>query len=65
MDTRAILRDLEEMRDQISHAISVLQDTAGGNGRRGSRKGRKLSAAARKRISNAMKKRWAARKKAA
>ncbi len=63
MDTAIIVKQLEERRDRISQAISLLQGT--GYGRRGRRKKRRLSAAARKRMSDAMKKRWAARKKAA
>ncbi|HJX83317.1 MAG TPA: hypothetical protein VJ723_03115 [Candidatus Angelobacter sp.] len=65
MNTDAIVKELEERRDRISHAIGLLQDNARGNGRRGRRKKRSLSPAARKRISDAMKKRWAAKKKAA
>ena len=65
MDTEAIVRELEERRDRISNAISLLQGNAREKGERGGRKRRKMSAAGRKRISDAMKKRWAAKKRAA
>jgi hypothetical protein len=65
MDTEAILRELEVMRDRISNAISLLQGHTTGKTTRGGRKRRKMSAAGRKRISDAMKKRWAAKKRAA
>jgi hypothetical protein len=65
MNTDAIVKELEKKRDRISHAISLLQGNAKENGERRGRRRRKLSAAARKRISDAMKKRWAAKKKAA
>ena len=68
MDTAAIIAELEARRDQINSAIEALRSSGGGkrtkakatNGRK-----RHLSAAARKRISDAMKKKWAQRKKAA
>jgi hypothetical protein len=66
MDTAAIIAALEAERDRLNTAITALK---GRRSRRpaGTRNGRKrrLSAAARKRISNAMKKKWAARKKSA
>jgi hypothetical protein len=65
MNIDIIVKELEDRRGRISNAISLLQGNARGNGRRGRKKRRKLSAAARKRISDAMKKRWAARKRAA
>ncbi len=65
MDIEAIVRELEAERDRISNAVSLLQGNTGGDGRRKGRKKRRMSAAGRKRISDAMKKRWAARKKAA
>ena len=65
MEIEAILRELEEMREKISNAIGLLQGNAEGNGGRRGRKKREMSAAGRKRISDAMKKRWAAKKKAA
>ena len=64
MDTEAFLRDLEERRDRISQAISLLKGNAHRNGRRRGRRKGTFSAAARKKISDAMKRRWASHKKA-
>lgn len=68
MDTAVIIAELEAERDRLDSAIAALQGrkrgpgrpTASINGRR-----RHLSASARLRISKAMKKKWAARKKRA
>jgi hypothetical protein len=71
VDTAAIIAELEAERNRINVAIDALQGSTSGRGRgRAAAKhtnGRKrhLSAAARKLISEAMKKRWAARKKVA
>jgi hypothetical protein len=68
MDTEAIIKELEAERTRMDQAITALRGRKRGAGRPiGSTSGRKrrLSPAARKRISEAMKKRWAARKKAA
>ena len=68
MDTATIIEELEAERDRLSAAISVLQGRKRGPGRPPQSKGsvkRHLSPAARKRISDAMKKRWAVRKRAA
>jgi hypothetical protein len=68
MDTEAIIKELEAERTRLDQAITALQGRKRGAGRpTGSTNGgkRRLSPAARKRISEAMKKRWAARKKAA
>jgi hypothetical protein len=68
VDTAAIIAELEAERDRLDSAIAALQGSASGRGRgRAAAKradGRKhhLSAAARKRISDAQKKRWAAKK---
>jgi hypothetical protein len=71
VDTAAIIAELEAERDRLNIAINALQ---GSTRRRGKDRiaashnnGRKrhLSAAAKRRISEAMKKRWAARKKVA
>jgi hypothetical protein len=77
MDTQSILSELRAERDRLDQAITALE---GGNGRRRGRKPgpvpsedgrrgrrgrRRLSAAAKKRISEMMKLRWAERKKAA
>ena len=73
MDTQQIVSALREERDRLEQAISALEG-AGGGGRRGRKPGsafgigrprRRLSAAAKRRISIMMKKRWAERKKAA
>ncbi len=58
MDTEAFLRDLEERRDRISQAISLLKGNAHRNGRRRGRRKGTFSAAAdgrriRRRRSNA------------
>ncbi|MCU1253955.1 MAG: hypothetical protein JWM83_254 [Candidatus Angelobacter sp.] len=70
MDTQQIISELESERDRLEQAISALRGSASGrrgvtaisNGRRGRRR---LSAAAKRRISEMMKKRWAERKRAA
>jgi hypothetical protein len=64
VDTAGLIAELEAERDRLNQAIAALQGgrvRSTGNGRRG----RRLSAAARKRISDGMKRRWAARKRAA
>ena len=65
MDTESIIAELEAERDRLDEAIAALE--AGWRTRtvNGRRRRRQLSAAARKRISEGMKKRWAARKKKA
>jgi hypothetical protein len=69
MDTATIIEALEAERDRLSAAIRALQGRKRGPGRPPTvlKSGvkRHLSPAARKRISDAMKKRWAARKRAA
>lgn len=71
MDTQQIISELESERDRLEQAISALRGSLGGRrgaapgpgtGRRGRRR---LSAAAKRRISEMMKKRWAERKRAA
>lgn len=66
MDTAAIICELEAARDRLSTAIAALQGGRGGRGLARSTNGgrRYLSASVRRRISEGMKKRWAARKKA-
>jgi len=72
LDTRSIIAELEAERDRLDQAIAALQgqrrrvgrprlSTAAGDGRRGPRR---LSAAARKKISLAAKRRWAKAKAA-
>jgi hypothetical protein len=68
LNTQSIIAELEAERDRLDSAIKALQGYQRGPGRpAGKPDGRKrtLSAAARKRIGEAMKKRWAERKKAA
>jgi hypothetical protein len=68
LDTHSIIAELEAERDRLNSAIAALRGrsqrhlTLSG---KPDRRKRKLSAAARKRIGEAMKKRWAERKKAA
>lgn len=69
MDTQSLIAELEAERDRLDKAIAALQGSRragtsrlGGNGRKG---GRRLSPEVRRRISEGMRKRWAARKKAA
>ena len=67
MDTALIIAELEAERDRLDQALAALRGrnaslTAPG---KPNRRKRKLSAATRRRIGEAMKKRWAERKKAA
>jgi len=68
MDTEAIIAELEAERDRLANAIAALQGKRRRAGRtneiRKNGRRRRFSPAARKRISEAMKKRWAARKRA-
>jgi hypothetical protein len=64
LDTQAIIEALETQAKSIAQAIAALR--GGKPAKRGpghANKGRRLSPAARKRISAGMKKRWAERKK--
>ena len=67
MDIANVVAALKEQRTRIDHAIAALEGL-GSPARRGrppktgSATGRHMSAAARKRISEAMKQRWAKRK---
>jgi hypothetical protein len=68
LDTQSIIAELEAERDRLNAAIEALQGSRRKRGRpAGKTDGRRrhLSAAARKRIGEAMKKRWAERKKKA
>jgi hypothetical protein len=69
LDTQSIIAELEAERDRLNSAIAALQNSQDKRGRTASGKpyGRRrhLSAAARRRIGLAMKKRWAERKKKA
>ena len=67
MNLPAILNELRDQRDRIQQAIDALERTThptSTDKRRGRKPGRHMSADARRRIGLAMKKRWAARKKA-
>lgn len=70
MDIQQIVSALRDEKNRLEQAISALEGGNGrrgrglGNGRRGKRR-RRLSAAAKRRISEMMKKRWAERKRAA
>jgi exonuclease VII small subunit len=67
MDTQQIITELEQERDRLEQAISALRGSMArrGPGRGRGRRGRRhLSPAAKRRISEMMKKRWAERKKA-
>jgi hypothetical protein len=61
VNTERIIAELEAERSRLEMAISALR---GRNGRKAGRGRRRLSPAAKKRISEGMKKRWAARKRA-
>lgn len=69
MDTQQIITELEAERDRLDQAITALRGSMRGRrgpggfgkGRRGRRR---LTAAAKRRISEMMKKRWAERKRA-
>jgi len=68
MDTRKILDQLRSERERIEKAIQALEGLDASSGRTISstgRKRRRLSAEARRRISLAQKKRWAAQKRQA
>jgi hypothetical protein len=64
MNVHEIVQQLKQQRSQIDFAIQTLEGTRR-RGRPPGNKRRTLSAAARQRISAAMKKRWAERKKKA
>ncbi len=73
MDRGQILEELEAERDRLDSAITALQGNRRSTGRgkvtatptNGRRGRRRMSAAARKKISDAQKARWAKQKKAA
>jgi hypothetical protein len=67
MDTQSILNELRAERDRLNTAIAALEGSTRKRGRRPSnsfptRRRRRMSAAARARISKAMKARWASGK---
>jgi hypothetical protein len=59
MDTATLIAELEAQRDSLNAAITALR---GKTSLRGRKRGR-LSAAARRRISEGMRRKWAQRKK--
>jgi exonuclease VII small subunit len=62
MNTEEIIRSLEQERNRLNQAIDALTASHAAGKRRGRQAGRRLSAASKKKISNAMRKTWAARK---
>jgi hypothetical protein len=68
MDSEQILEELKAQRDRLQNAIDILEPRPDGRRKHkalnGRRKKRRLSPAARRRISEAMRQRWEARKKA-
>ena len=75
MDLEKIVAELEQERDRLNQAIALLKErnfptnarkTAAGSGQGSrARRGRRLTAAGRKRLSELMKKRWAERRRRA
>ena len=74
LDIERIVTELEQERDRISHAIALLKGvnssssmrkTGAGKGRSAKRRSGGMSPAARKRLSELMKKRWAEKRKKA
>ncbi len=62
MDIHKILADLRDERDRIDNAIASIEAISSDGSRPPSPKPRRLSAAGRKRISEAAKARWAERR---
>jgi hypothetical protein len=63
LNTEALIAELEEQRDRLNRAIAALNGSRQATGNSATRKGRRrLSAAARKRISEAQKQRWTRQK---
>ena len=64
MNIQSIVRELRGELERLDTAIAALERVNGASGkRRGPKPGRRMSAAARARISAGMKKRWARRKR--
>ena len=64
MQIEKIVAELKAERSRLDKAIAALEGLSSVNGRRSvAKKRKKMSAAARKRISRAMKARWAAAKR--
>jgi hypothetical protein len=64
LDTQQIIADLEAERDRLDAAIAALRRGGRNAKKQGRGKRPPLSPAARKRISDGMKRKWAARKRA-
>ena len=65
MDIESILHQLRSERDRIERAIKALEGSAPGRSSRQAAKTGGITAAGRRRLSEMMKARWAARRKAA
>ena len=75
MDTQAIVKELKRERDRLNKAIAALEETDSPAPRTSSpsvtpsakstKRGDRLTPEGRKRLSDALKKRWAEKKKAA
>jgi exonuclease VII small subunit len=63
MNTEEIVSTLEQERDRLTQAINALTASRAAGKRQGRKAGRRLSAASKKKISDAMRKTWAARKR--
>jgi hypothetical protein len=63
MSIEHIIATLEAERDRLTQAIDALTNSGTSGKRLGRKRGSRLSAAARKKISDAMRRTWAARKK--
>ena len=65
MNTEHILQQLRDQRDRVARAIEALEGGSGmGRPAFGKKRPRGISAAGRKRLSEMMKARWAARRRA-
>ena|SRR5215467_11717501 len=64
LNTERIIAELEAERDRLDAAIAALRTSSRDGRKPGPGKRHRLSAAARRRISEGMKKRWAVRKRA-
>ena len=62
MDTEQVIEELKAERQRLDRAIDVLEGGSARSARTGRHGARRMSAEARRRISEAQKKRWASRK---
>jgi hypothetical protein len=66
LDTERITQELRAERERLDRAITILQEAGSGTVKsNGRRRARHMSAEARRRISEAQKRRWVARRKTA